>query len=84
MCILINCIKLYKKCSNTNHRAIKMKSVDIKSRTYINFNKENNYVDPKFKVGVCVRISKYKDISAKDYVPIWSEEVFLLNKLKIL
>ena len=56
-----------------------MKSVDIKSRTYINFNKENNYVDPKFKVGVCVRISKYKDISAKDYVPNWSEEVFVIK-----
>ena len=34
-----------------------MKSVDIKSiSTYINFNKENNYVDPKFKVGVCENI----------------------------
>ena len=79
MCILINCIKLYQKFNHIYHRAIKMKPVDIKSRTYINFNKENNYVDPKFKVGVSVRISKYKDISAKDYVPNWSEEVFVIK-----
>ena len=37
-----------KKYNNTYHRTIKMKPVDIKSKTYINFNKENNYKDPKF------------------------------------
>ena len=40
-----------KKYNNTYHRTINielMKPVDIKSKTYINFNKENNYKDPKF------------------------------------
>ena len=36
---------------------------------YIDFNKENNNEGPKFKVGDHVRISKYKTIFAKIYVP---------------
>ena len=37
---------------------------------------------PKFKVGDNVRISKYKNIFAKGYTPNWSEEVFVINKIK--
>ena len=46
-----------------------MKSVDVKSNTYNNSDKEINNKDPKFKIGNIVRISKYKKIFAKDYVP---------------
>ena len=49
-----------------------MKPVDVKSSTYIDFDNNNNKEDPKFKVGDHVRISKYKNIFAKGYVPIWS------------
>ena len=42
--------------------------------------KENNYKDPKFNVGHYVRISKYKNIFAKVYVPDWSEEVSVIEK----
>ena len=42
-----------------------MKTVDVKDNTYINFEKEVNDQDPKFKVGDHVRISKYKNIFAK-------------------
>ena len=42
----------------------------------------NNNKDPKFKVGDRVRISKYKNIFAKRYVPNWSEEVFVIKKVK--
>ena len=49
---------------------------------YIDFNKENNQERPKFKVGNNVRISKYKNIFAKDYVLNWSEEDFLIKKVK--
>ena len=38
--------------------------------------------DPKFKIGHIVRISKYKNIFAKGYVPNWPEEVFLIKKVK--
>ena len=38
--------------------------------------------DPKFKMGDHVRISKYKNIFAKGYAPNWSEEAFVVKKLK--
>ena len=44
--------------NNTFYRTIKMKPTDVKSNTYIYFNKENNKEDPKFKIGDYVRISK--------------------------
>ena len=34
------------------------------------------------EVGYHVTISKYKSIFAKDYAPNWSEEVFLIKKVK--
>ena len=38
--------------------------------------------DPKFKVGDFVRISNYKNIFAKGYTPNWSEEIFIVSKIK--
>ena len=49
-----------KKYNNTHHTSIKMKPVDVKDDTYIDFKKEVNNEDPKFKVGDHIRISKYK------------------------
>ena len=37
--------------NNKNHRKIKMKPVDVENNTYIDFSKEVNDKDPKFKVG---------------------------------
>ena len=54
---------------NTKHRTIKMKPTDVKDNTYIDFGKEVNDNDPKFKVGDHVRISKYKKFFAKCYTP---------------
>ena len=68
--------------NNTYHRAIKMKPVDVKDNTYIDFKNEINDRDPKFKVGDHVRISKYKNIFAKRYTPNWSEEVFVISEIK--
>ena len=63
-----------------------MKPVDVKSKTYINFNKENNYKDLKLKVGDYVRISKYKNILGYFMVmlQIGLKKFLLLEKLKIL
>ena len=44
--------------NNTYHTSIKMKPVDVKGNTYINFGKEVNDKDSKFKIGDHVRISK--------------------------
>ena len=38
--------------------------------------------DLKFKVGDHVRISKYKNIFARGYTPNWSEEIFVIKKIK--
>ena len=64
--------------NNTYHTTIKMKPIDVKNNTCINADKEINNKDPKFKAGDHVRISKYKNIFAKGYMPNWSEEVFVL------
>ena len=60
-----------------------MKLIDIKDNTYINIGKEVNDKDPKFQVGDHVRISKYKNIFAKGYTSNWSEEIFVIKKIKI-
>ena len=59
-----------------------MKPFDVKDNTYIDFGKEVNDNDPKFKVGDHVRISKYKNIFAKAYTPNWSEEMSVIKKIK--
>ena len=63
--------------SNKKHRAIKMKHIDVKFNTYIDFGKEINDNDTDH-----VRISKYKNIFAKGYTPNWSEEVLVIKKIK--
>ena len=70
------------KYNNTYNSTIKMKPVDLKSSTYIDFDEKNNKEDPKFKVGDYVRISKYKNNFAKFYVPNCSEQVFVVTKVK--
>ena len=72
---------IVKEYNNTYHTSIKMKSVDVKDNTYIDFKKEINNKDPKFKVGDQVRISKYKNIFARGYMPNWSEEIFAIKKI---
>ena len=57
-----------------------MKPVDVKPSICIDVNKENNREGPKFKFGDHVRISKY--IFEKGNVPNWSEEVFVIKKVK--
>ena len=68
--------------NNTYHKAIKMKPIDVKDNTCIDFEKEVNNKNPKFKVGDYVRTSKYKNIFAKGYMTNWSEEVFIISKIK--
>ena len=66
----------------TYHKAIKMKPINAEDNTYIDFSKEVNDKDPKFKVGDHVRISKYKNTFARGYTPNWSEEGFVISKIK--
>ena len=59
-----------------------MKIVDVKDNTYIDSSKEDNDKYTKFKVGDHVRISEYKSIFAKGYIPNWPEEDFIIKKVK--
>ena len=68
--------------NNTCHRTIKMKTIDVKSDSFAEYNEESNEKDLKFKVGDHVRISKYKNIFAKGYAPNWSEEIFIIRQIK--
>ena len=57
-------------CSNTYHKTIKMKPVDVKDNPYIDSSKEVDNKGPKFKVGDHERILKQnKNIFAKGYTP---------------
>ena len=68
--------------NNTYHSAIKMKPVDVNPDMHVEYNKENNKEGSKFKVGDHARISEYKNIFAKDFVPNWSEEIFVIKRVK--
>ena len=64
-----------------------MKPVDVRDNTYIDSRelhsiKRVNDKNPKLKVGDQVRFSKYQNIFAKRYTPNWSEEVFVIKKIK--
>ena len=60
----------------------KMKPIDVTGDSYAEYDENCNKKDPKFKVGDNVRISKYKNIFAKGYTPNWSEEAFVISKIK--
>ena len=70
------------KYYKTVHKTIKMKPIDVTDDSFVEYNEDLNERNPKFKVGDHVRISKYKNIFAKGYAPNWSEEVFVINKIK--
>ena len=82
MCYIDRLDDTVNEYNNTYQRTLKMKPIDIKDNRYINIDKEVNDKDPKFQVGYHVRISKYKNIFAKDYSPNWSEAIFVIKKSK--
>ena len=71
--VYIDKLDIVNEYNNTYHRTIKMKPVDVKDNTYINFEKEVNNKNPKFEISDHVKISKYKNIFAKGYTLNWAE-----------
>ena len=69
------------KYNNIVHKTIKMKPIEVTNDSFAECNEESDKKDPKFKISVYVRISKYKNIFAKGYAPNWSEEVFIVSKI---
>ena len=68
---------------------IKWNLNDTESNTYIDFSKENDDKDPKFKIGNFVEMWKHKKIFAIGYVPNFDDlkdkeivETFYKNELQ--
>ena len=59
-----------------------MKPIDVGDDSFAEYNEKSNEKDTKFKVGNHVRISQYKNVFAKEYAPNWSEEIFVVKKIK--
>ena len=68
--------------NNPVHRTIKINSIDVTSDSYAEYKGDSNVTKHKFKVGDHVRISKYKNIIAKRCNQNWSEEVFVVSRVK--
>ena len=69
------------KYNNTKQSTIKMKPIDVggnNKRVYID---EHNEKNSRFIVGDRVRISRYNNIFAKGYIPNWSKEIFIVDKI---
>ena len=70
------------KYNNTIHRTTKMKPIEATDDSFAEYNEESNKRNPKFKFDNHVRISKYKNIFTKGYAHNWSEEIFVIKKVK--
>ena len=64
--------------NNIYHSTNKKKPVNVVPSTSIDSSQEINNEDPKFKIGVTVRMSKYKNVFGKGYTPNWSGEIFVI------
>ena len=72
---LENIVNEYNK---TYHKTIKMKSGYVKENTYIKYRKEVDNKYPMCKIVSHVRISRHKNIFAKDYTLNWSDKDFVI------
>ena len=70
------------KYNNTVHRTIKTKPIVVTTNSFAEYNEDSSKKDSKLKVSDYVRISNDKNIFAKGYNPNWSEEVFVVSKIK--
>ena len=68
--------------NNTQHSRIKIKPFNVKPSICIDFGVKNNDKNRKFKVGDHVRKSKYRKICVKGYTRNWTEEIFLIKRVK--
>ena len=68
--------------NNKFHKTTKTKPINVTDDSYAEYNENPNKKDPKFKVGDHARISKHKNIFAKACTPNWSEEIFVISKIK--
>lgn len=70
--------------NNTVHSTIKMKPSRVTAKTKLNAFNNIKILDKKrkFKIGDVVRISRYKTLFEKGYLPGWSTELFKIYKIQ--
>ena len=68
--------------NNTYHRTIKMKPVDVKDNTYIDFEKKLMIKILNLKLVIMFEFLNTKNIFAKGYASNCSEKVFVIIKIK--
>ena len=70
------------KYNNTYYSTTKIKPVDVKLKTNIDYDKEINDEDPKFRIGNIVKLSKFKNHFCKRLSSklIWRS--FVIKKVK--
>lgn len=83
--------ELINKYNNTFHRTINMKPIEVNRKneklvlqTILNNTKpKHERIPPKtFNTGDTVRISKYKGVFSKRYLPNWTNEVFKIHRVQ--
>lgn len=83
--------KLIRNYNNTFHRTIGMKPIEVnKNNEKIVFKRILKNTTPKkekknpktFNIGDNVRISKYKGVFSKKYLPNWTNEVFTIHRVQ--
>ena len=79
--VYYDALDVVNKYNNTKHSTIKMLSIDVRNNNKRVYVDEHNEKDSRFKVGDRVRISRHKNIFAKEYAPNWSKEIFIVDKV---
>ena len=59
-----------------------MKPIDVKSDSFAEYNEESNKKDIKIKASDNFRMSRFKNVFSKGYTTNWSEEIFIVKKIK--
>ena len=81
--------KLINNCRNSYHRSIKMTPIEARlpeneEKVYNNLYKNTDFVSnkkPKFKIGDKIKITKYRNIFRKGYLPNFTEEIFIIKEV---
>jgi len=75
--------ELIEEYNATKHRTIGMRPKDVTSRTKLTMYKHIKRTAPvHFKIGDQVRVSKYKTVFRKGYLPSWTNELFTISKVQ--